>query len=102
MFVPVCIGMGVCAYTAGGNLWCYMPIVHNTVDSLTGGNEQGAVIPEYISSLCNVLTQQGLTVLALVGESSALETCLGGYQNCIPFTVGHCTSVISFLSCVSC
>lgn len=46
MFVHVCIGMGLCARTAGSNLWCYMPVVDNTVDSLTGGNEQGAVIPE--------------------------------------------------------
>lgn len=55
-----------------------MSIVHNTVDSLTGGNEQGAVIPEYISSLYNAVTKHALTVLALAGEYSALEPCLGG------------------------
>lgn len=50
--------MGLSAYTAGGNLCCYMSIVHNTVDSLTGANEQGQVIPEYISSLYNAMTKR--------------------------------------------
>lgn len=63
----------VCIYS-----WRYISIVHNTVGSLTGGNEQGAVIPEYISSLYNAVTKHALTVLALAGEYSALEPCLGG------------------------
>ena len=49
------------------------------MNSLTGGNGEGTVIPEYTSSLYNAVAKHPLTALALVGEYSELEPCLGGY-----------------------
>lgn len=58
------------------------------MDSLTGGNEQGVVNPEHISSLYNAVTERVLTVLALAGESSALETLLVAVRIIFPLLWG--------------
>lgn len=56
-----------------------MAIVHNTVGSLTEGDEQRAVIPQCISSLYNAVTKCVLTVLALARGLFSIRNYLGGY-----------------------
>lgn len=56
---------------------CNLFIILYTI--LTGGNGEGAVIPEYTNSLYNAVAKHALTAPALVGEYSELEPCLGGY-----------------------